>query len=118
MNTATMLLPAGFDDLEPFVARWALPEMASRAQRRNESTPEERAALFDAVRDRAAAALDHLDKTPLRQLDAQDRRLRDLMLSFVHVALAIEIQRDAETGHAELRSKMRITHNPACLGAT
>ena len=110
--TVGLLLPAGFDDLEPFVARWALSDMASRAQRRNESAPEERAAFFDRVKDRAASALDYLDKKPLSQFDERDRRLRDLLLSFVHVALAIEIQRDAEADHAPLREKMRITHNP------
>jgi hypothetical protein len=105
------LLPAGFAALEPFVAQWALATMSARATSRDESTPQERAAFYAAAKDLIAPALELLDCKPLLEFDAADRRLRDLTLSFCHVALAIEIQDDAETQHAMNRGKMRIVHD-------
>jgi len=113
MSTTASSLPPGFERLEPFAANWAISGVANRAHRRDESTPEERAAFYGAAKDLAAAALDYLDKKPLSALDAQERRLRDLMLSLVHVAIAIEMQGDAEAGHAKLRRELPVTHAPA-----
>lgn len=106
-------LPAGYKALEPLVACWSIPTLAGRAQRRDESTPEERQALYDAVRDIAPAALAELDRKPLDQLDAAERRLLALLLSYAHVAFAIEIRSDGEAAHADQRKHMIFTHEPA-----
>ncbi|MGB8363517.1 MAG: hypothetical protein ACLQUZ_05410 [Rhizomicrobium sp.] len=112
MNNSETALPAGFQALEPFVASWAIPGMADRARRRDESTSEERQTFYAAAKDMAAPALDYLDRKPLDQLDACERRLTDLMLSFVHVALAVEIQGDDEARLAKFRQEMKITRTP------
>jgi hypothetical protein len=106
-------LPAGFEALEPFAARFAVAGTANRAQLRGEATREEREAFYAAAKDLIAPALDLLDRKPLDQLDPSERRLLDLALSFSHIALAVEIQGPDEERHAELRSYMRITRSPA-----
>ena len=83
------------------------------ARRRDESTAEERVAFFDAAKGLAGAALSHLDRKPLSQLDEQEQRLMDLMLSFAHIAQAVEVQGDTEERHAKFRPEMQITRAPA-----
>jgi len=113
MNAAERSLPEGFEALEPFVERWAAGGVAERARRRDESSPQERQAFYDACAALAEGALDRLDEKPLDRLDAREERLRELLLSFAHVALAVEIQAEAEAAHAGLRRELRITHAPA-----
>jgi len=102
-------LPEGFEALEPFVEAWAIRGAAARAGRRVESSAPERVAFFDVAKDLVADALTHLDRKPLGDLDAEEQRLMDLMLSFAHVALAVEIQLDDESRHAELSRHLAIT---------
>lgn len=109
------LLPAAHADLEPFADAWALPTAAERATRRSRSTPQERQAFYDAVAPRAAALLDELDRKPLADLDAAEKRLMDLLLAFAHVSLAIEIQGKDEVQHSQWRDRMVITRSPADL---
>ncbi len=112
MSTTAHSLPAGFEALEPFVAGWAISGTANRARRRDESTAEERVAFFDAAKGLAgAASASH--RKPLSQLDEQEQRLMDLMLSFAHIAQAVEIQGDTEERHAKFRPEMQITRAPA-----
>ncbi|MDR2856838.1 MAG: hypothetical protein LBV50_03210 [Novosphingobium sp.] len=106
-------LPAGFETLEPFVARFSVAGTANRAQLRSDSSREERAAFHEAAKDLVAPALDLLDKKPLDQLDESEQRLLNLALSFAHIALAVEIQGPDEERHAGLRSYMRVTRSPA-----
>ena len=113
MSSATSLLPPGFERLAPFVAAWSLAGAANRAQRRIESSEQERMAFYAAAKDALPAALAHLDRKPLAQLDAQETRLMNLVLSFAHVALAVEVQADAEAGHAQSRRHFTITRASA-----
>jgi hypothetical protein len=107
------LLPAGYAVLEPFAAQWSVRGMNNRALARGDSTAEERQSFYDAAKDLVGPALDSLDAKPLTELDEQEQRLMALLLSFAHVALALEIQGPDEAKHAELRSYMPITLNPA-----
>jgi hypothetical protein len=109
---ATML-PAGFETLEPFVARFAVSGTANRAALRGDTTREEREAFHAAAKDLIGPALDLLDKKPLDRLDPGEQRLLELTLSFAHIALAVEIQGPDEERHAELRAYMRITRSTA-----
>ena len=106
-------LPAEFAALEPFEAEWALNGSAARAAQRGASSPESRQAFYDAGAPLVAAALEHLDKVPLAEHSAQDRRLMDLCLSLAHVALAIEALGSDEAAHAHSRAAMVITRTPA-----
>lgn len=106
-------LPAGFETLEPFVARFAIAGTANRAQLRADAPAAEREAFYAAAKDLIAPALDLLDQKPLDGLDDSEQRLLNLTLSFGHIALAIEIQGPDEERHAQLRTYMRITRSPA-----
>ncbi|MBY0423012.1 MAG: hypothetical protein K2Q06_11965 [Parvularculaceae bacterium] len=109
----TSLLPPGFEPLEPFAATWAIDGAPERAARRSASTEAERRAFYAAALPLMAQALDALDRTPLAAHDAAERRLMLLMLSFAHVALAVEMQGPDEAKHTPHRDKMRITRAPA-----
>ncbi len=106
-------LPAGFESLEPFVADWAIAGANNRLRRRLASTESERVAFFHAAKDLVVPALDHLDRKPLAELDEQEQRLMNLLLSICHVSLAVEIQGDAEAMHAEGARHLRITRATA-----
>ena len=106
-------LPAGFESLEPFVARFAIAGTANRAQLRSDTSPEERHAFFDAAKDLIAPALDLLDTKQLGALSAGEQQLMNLTLAFAHIAVAIEIQGPDEAKHAKLRAHMKIVRSTA-----
>lgn len=103
------LLPAGFETLEPFVEFWAADSAAERAHCRDISDEASRAAFYTAINELAPKALAYLDEKPLNQLNESERRLMKLILSFAHVSMAVELQRDAESKHAQNRPFMKIT---------
>jgi hypothetical protein len=117
MTNTQSQLPAGFEALEPFVADWAIKGASNRAQRRLNSQEAERVAFFEAAKDLLAPALTRLDETPLDQLDECEKRLMDLMLTFAHVALAVEVQGDDEPRHAKDARFMTITRAPSDVNA-
>ena len=106
-------LPAVFESLEPFVARFAIAGTANRAQLRGDATREEREAFYNAAKDHIAPALDLLDRKTFDQFDARDHNLMNLTLSFAHIALAVEVQGPDEEKHARLRAHMKIVRSTA-----
>jgi len=104
-------LPAGFERLELFVDQWVTATTAERAQRRTDSTPEERQAFFDAAAPMLEQAIAYLDAKPLARLDDADKRLLKLMFSLSHVQMAVEVHREMEPRHAMLREIMVITRS-------
>lgn len=106
-------LPAGYEALEPFVARWALPSSAARAGARSNSAAEERAAFYAVAAPLAEPTLAALDAKPLAALTAPERTLLDLMLGFAHVSLAVEVQGKDEPWHRQWRDRMAVTAAPA-----
>ncbi|MFA7602915.1 MAG: hypothetical protein WCY29_07900 [Novosphingobium sp.] len=113
--SARQNLPAGFEALVPFVARWAAATTAERARRRSDSTAEERQTFFDAAAPRLQAAMAYLDAKPLPELDDADKRLLNLMMGFSHVQMAVEVHRETEPRHAAWREAMVITHSATDL---
>lgn len=106
-------LPAGFEALEPFVANWALASANDRLRARLDSAAPARVAFFDATKPLIQAGLTYLDAKPLDQFDKSERRLMQLLLSFTHISLAVEIQADDEPRHAEYARTFTITRAPA-----
>jgi hypothetical protein len=106
-------LPAGYEDLAPFAERFGIDGTANRAQLRSDLTGAEREAFHAAMKDRVGPALDMLDAKPLADLDAAEKRLLAMCLSFAHIALAVEVQGPDEERHATLRQHMKITRSPA-----
>lgn len=109
----TELLPPGFETLEPFVDHWVLDSADARLNRRLTSSEAERVEFFNAVKDRLQDGLTYLDKKPFDEYDDDENRLMQLFLSFAHIALAVEVQGDAEPKHAEGARYMTITRAPS-----
>jgi hypothetical protein len=106
-------LPADFEILEPFVARWCVSTSDERSRLRGDCDEEERVRFYEAGTSVMADALVYLDRKPLGELDAQDETLLKLLLSLCHVALAVELQGKEEANHAALRKLMPITRSSA-----
>lgn len=113
MSSEASLLPPGFEVLAPFVEAWAIAGSANRAQRRADSTAAQRQTFYDAAREQLEPALAYLDGRPLQALSACEERLMNLMLSFGHVAMAIEVQGPDEPKHAALRQGLQLTRSSA-----
>jgi hypothetical protein len=107
------LLPPGFETLEPFVERWSLDSADDRLKWRLKSTEAERVEFFNAAKDRLQDGLTYLDKKPFTEYDDDETRLIKLFLSFAHIALAVEVQGDAEPKHAVGARFMTITCAPS-----
>ena len=107
MNTQTTL-PAQFASLEPFAAYWAAPTLDLRDTRRLESSEEQRLAFYHAVKDIAPAMLEYLDGKSFSAYDEADHRLMDLLLSLIHLSLAVEVEGNEEQLHARGAWKMPI----------
>ena len=106
-------LPNGFESLLPFVEFWGVDTAAERAHCRDTSTESQRVDFYNAMLDLVPTALAHLDAKTFAQFDEREQRLMKLLLSFAHVSLAVELQRDQEPAHATNRSYMPITRAPA-----
>lgn len=115
MNT----LPEGFAELAPFVDQWAAPTTSERAALRDTSSPEAKQAFFDTIGPRVDEALAMLDTKPVDQLDKAEQNLMNMLLSFAHISLAVEIHGARSEGrHVQYRQFMRITRSPADEGIT
>lgn len=115
MSNRLSLLPAGFEALAPFVEFWAVDTAAERAHCRDSSDETDRVAFYNAANAVVSRALAFLDAKPLHQFDASEQRLMKLLLSFGHVAIAVELQREEEAKHAVNRPYLQITRAPADL---
>jgi hypothetical protein len=87
------LLPASFEDLEPFAEAWCLPTERARYAKRLSSTMDELQSLYDAVLPRVEAALAHCDEFPFNAMPDDAQRLLLLLYSFVTVSFPIEVWR-------------------------
>ncbi len=88
---ADRLLPTGFEDLEGFVADWALASRNERYAMRTSKTYEELGHFYDAIAARAEEAMIHLDARDLYDLSEEDTRLLHLLYSMIMVADAVNI---------------------------
>jgi hypothetical protein len=113
MSTAETSLPLDFEALLPFVEFWAGNTAAERAHSRDSSDEASRLAFYNVIVELAPQALAYLDAKPLNQFDGSEQRLMKLLLSFAHVAMAVELHREEEPKHAKTRPYMRITQAPA-----
>ncbi len=106
-------LPAQFAALEPHAEYWAAPSLSLRDTRRLESSPQQRMAFYNAVKDIAPAMLEYLDGKPFNTYDEADHRLMDLVSSLIHLSLAVEVEGNEEHLHAEGAWKMPIVRERA-----
>jgi hypothetical protein len=109
----TGLLPPGFAALEPYIEHWIGRNAAERADLRGARPTAERDAFHAALTPLLQPGLALLDTKALANLDEAEQRLLGLLLSFVHVSLAVDIQGPDESAHTCVRSAMRIVRAPA-----
>lgn len=88
-------LPAGFEALRPFIARWTLATEAERYRERINSSMDDLKTFYDAVLPLAEPAIQALNQYPATAADlpAAVRHLYLLMLSAMEVSRSIEIWR-------------------------
>jgi hypothetical protein len=94
------ILPAGFEDLEPFTACWSLALEADRMRQRCAASMESIQNFYDAMIGRVEAALDHLDHFDINALPEREQRLFYLTLSLVEVGNAVEFYRRPNSRYA------------------
>ena len=85
------LLPEGFEELERFVADWALPTTMERYSKRISTPMDELRVFYDAVLPRASDAIALLDEHEITELSGPQARLMYLLLALIDVSLPIEV---------------------------
>jgi hypothetical protein len=91
MPGAPTTLPAGFSELEPYVAEWARPTRQERYDMRLSKTIEELAEFYDAIAARAEEAIAYLNGRDLDALTEAEARLLQLVYSLIIVSYPVNI---------------------------
>jgi len=92
-------LSPDFADLGPFSGKWALATEAERNAMRRTTSMRELTAFYDAMLPRMRDIIAHLNMSPLDHLSTPDRLLLNMALSFMEVAMAVEVFKEPdETG--------------------
>lgn len=91
MTTRALALPAGFEELEPYVCDWALPTRRERYAMRLSKSMDELSEFYDAVAARAEEAMSFLDGYDLEDLPDDARRLLQLLYSVILVSYPVNI---------------------------
>lgn len=87
----TALLPAGFEDLEPHVAAWALADEDARFHKRLGSSMEEIRQFYEAIAPRMERVMAHLQGCPVNGLPPADDALLKLALAYVEISRVFEV---------------------------
>jgi hypothetical protein len=104
-DVAETLLPAEFNDLEPFAATWCLATEPERFAQRLATPMDEIQAFYDAITPRAEAAITYCDSFPLDDMTEEARNLLHLLYSMVMASFPVECwsqQRVPDSGPAYL----------------
>ena len=107
------ILPAGFEDLEPFVEHWTHDQFQSRWNARAEMAMPQIQAFYDAILPRAEEALALIQPLDLEQLTGPMARLYQLVLSLAHAAMAVEVHRAPRAKYSAYPHNIRVAKGPA-----
>lgn len=110
------MLPAGFEDLEPFLAQWDLPTFNERRAFRGGLSLEEIRRFYDAMVPRASAALALIDTYPLRGMPDDVARLYRLVLALSHASMAVEVHGAARAPYAPYPDQLHLTRSFSVFG--
>ena len=114
MMTAT--LPAGFDELEPFVAKWAGETTAARMNTRCESDMADIQAFYNAMIVRADDAITLIDTYTLDALPADVGTLCRLVLALAQASIAVEMHRQPNAPDAPYPNSIKLMRGTAPFG--
>ena len=84
-------LPAGFEALQPIVAKWALALQSQREEARLSSTPEELRYVYDLMMPLIRDMMTAVDRFPIGQLPPDYGRLFSLALTLAEIAPNVEL---------------------------
>lgn len=87
----TSALPEGFEDLLPFVEKWAKETTEERMTVRAESSMEDIRDFYDTILPRADEAMTLIDQYPFDNLPADVACLCQLVLALGPCAMAVEV---------------------------
>mgnify|MGYP003340016106 CR=1 FL=1 len=86
-----MTLPAGFSDLERFVAEWALPNEKERYLKLHASTLPQLKAFYDAMLPRMDAVMEFLKTQPVEGMAPDAQALFHLAMTFSETAHPLDL---------------------------
>ena len=109
-------LPAGFEDLEPFVDQWSLNGTQERHVRRESSSIEDIRQFYDIMLARAPAVIGFLEGKPFESLNDGEQRLMRLLLALGHVAVAVEVHGRPRAPHTPYPHRVRLSQPPRHFG--
>ncbi len=91
--TSTTLLPAGFENLAPFIAEWGHLDTQDARYGQRQALPMARLnAYYHAVAPQLAAIFTHLDSFPFdAPLPPPEALLRNIVMAMAEVAQAVEV---------------------------
>jgi hypothetical protein len=97
-----MALPAGFEELEPFLDQWCLKGTQERHAHRENASMEDIRRFYDAMLAKAPAAIAFLDGKPFDGL--------------TDVAVAVEVHGQPRAPHTPYPHRVRLTQPPRYFG--
>lgn len=100
MMTPHDSLPSEFQDLEPFVARWAHETEYLRNSARLSSSMDEIREFYSAILPRVGDALKYLDRFDLDDMPPNEQTLMNLCLALIEIGNAVDYynQPEVKTG--------------------
>lgn len=108
INTNAAGLPDGYQDLEQFLDRWNALTSHERWTQRAATPYPEIVAFYDAMLERADAAIAYLDQFPLNDMPEPAQNLFRLMLAMCHASLAVEMHQSSGIRNAPQQHGVRI----------
>ncbi len=116
MSDISLPLPPGFEDLNPFVAVWAQTTSERRMEARCAASMADIQTFYDAMTERAEAALIHIERFPIDALPADSARLFCLVLALAQAHVAIEIHGAVRAPNTPYPHGIRITRGLPLYG--
>ena len=113
---AVRLLPAGFEELEPFLATWGAMTTAERMTHRCESPIEETRAFYDAMIARAEDAIALIEQHPLYDLPEDVGALCRLVLALAQASIAVEIYGQSRAPDTPYPNSIRLVRGAVPYG--
>jgi hypothetical protein len=109
-------LPAGFEDLEKYVAYWGEKTSQERWQRRSAASMEDIRAFYDDVLGRADDIITYLDPYPLDDLPEEAAQLSCLLFALVNCSMAVELHGEPRAIFSPFPHGVRILKGVSPLG--
>ncbi|WP_322029255.1 hypothetical protein [Paraburkholderia sp. J76] len=108
VSSSSGRLPAGFEELEPFVDQWSAATSHERWMRRALTPYPEIVEFYEAMFARAEEATVYLEQFPLNDMPDQAQNLFKLLLAMCQAAIAVEMHQAPTIRHAPPQHALKI----------